>query len=291
MKVFDDRRRPPAGDRRPVWALLNTPSSFSRIERNVATWPCTKNCEGHDPPRLPATGPGRAGRRQLCRSAAVARRKPDCRDRPARRPTSCILIWMDGGPTHYETFDPKPDAPARSAASSSRSRPRSPACYFSQHMTRLAGDRRQAGDRPLDLPQPGQPRRRQPLHDDRRAAADPGRLRRVRQLSSQPGLGRRPTNAQRPRVCRPTSRCPACRARAARTSWARSTRRSSSPTTRTARSFRVRDVALPRGPDRRPLSRAPRLAAAGRSLPADHRQGGRRSGHRRSTSITSRATT
>ena len=24
---------------------------------------------------------------------------------------SCILIWMDGGPTHYETFDPKPDAP------------------------------------------------------------------------------------------------------------------------------------------------------------------------------------
>ena len=25
---------------------------------------------------------------------------------------SCILIWMDGGPTHYETFDPKPSAPS-----------------------------------------------------------------------------------------------------------------------------------------------------------------------------------
>jgi hypothetical protein len=25
---------------------------------------------------------------------------------------SCILIWLDGGPTHYETFDPKPEAPA-----------------------------------------------------------------------------------------------------------------------------------------------------------------------------------
>ncbi|MBM3838679.1 MAG: DUF1501 domain-containing protein [Verrucomicrobia bacterium] len=24
---------------------------------------------------------------------------------------NCILIWMDGGPSHYETFDPKPDAP------------------------------------------------------------------------------------------------------------------------------------------------------------------------------------
>jgi hypothetical protein len=25
---------------------------------------------------------------------------------------SCILIWLDGGPSHIETFDPKPDAPA-----------------------------------------------------------------------------------------------------------------------------------------------------------------------------------
>jgi hypothetical protein len=30
----------------------------------------------------------------------------------ATKPSSCILIWMDGGPTHFETFDPKPDAPA-----------------------------------------------------------------------------------------------------------------------------------------------------------------------------------
>jgi hypothetical protein len=29
-----------------------------------------------------------------------------------KKPSSCILIWMDGGPTHFETFDPKPDAPA-----------------------------------------------------------------------------------------------------------------------------------------------------------------------------------
>ena len=31
---------------------------------------------------------------------------------PTPTAKSCILIWMDGGPTHYETFDPKPDAPA-----------------------------------------------------------------------------------------------------------------------------------------------------------------------------------
>ena len=30
----------------------------------------------------------------------------------AARAKSCILIWMDGGPSHLETFDLKPDAPA-----------------------------------------------------------------------------------------------------------------------------------------------------------------------------------
>jgi hypothetical protein len=30
----------------------------------------------------------------------------------ATRDTAVILIWLDGGPTHMETYDPKPDAPA-----------------------------------------------------------------------------------------------------------------------------------------------------------------------------------
>src|SRR5690349_14036090 len=29
-----------------------------------------------------------------------------------RRAKSCILLWMAGGPSHIDTFDPKPDAPA-----------------------------------------------------------------------------------------------------------------------------------------------------------------------------------
>lgn len=28
------------------------------------------------------------------------------------RAKSCILLWLDGGPSHLDTFDPKPDAPA-----------------------------------------------------------------------------------------------------------------------------------------------------------------------------------
>jgi uncharacterized protein (DUF1501 family) len=32
---------------------------------------------------------------------------------PGRTPRkSCILLWMDGGPSHVDTFDPKPDGPA-----------------------------------------------------------------------------------------------------------------------------------------------------------------------------------
>ena len=29
-----------------------------------------------------------------------------------RRAKRCILVWLDGGPSHLELFDPKPDAPA-----------------------------------------------------------------------------------------------------------------------------------------------------------------------------------
>lgn len=29
----------------------------------------------------------------------------------SRRDTACIFLWLDGGPSHLETFDPKPDTP------------------------------------------------------------------------------------------------------------------------------------------------------------------------------------
>jgi len=51
---------------------------------------------------------------------------------------SCILIWMDGGPTHYETFDPKPNAPKEFRGEFDAIRTRVPGMLFSQHMQRLA---------------------------------------------------------------------------------------------------------------------------------------------------------
>src|SRR5690606_22117499 len=55
------------------------------------------------------------------------------------RATSCILVWMDGGPSHYETFDPKPLAPAEIRGQFGTIDTKIPGVQFSQHMKRLAG--------------------------------------------------------------------------------------------------------------------------------------------------------
>jgi hypothetical protein len=41
--------------------------------------------------------------------ACGAENRRDAASKPRR---SCILIWLDGGPSHIDTFDPKPDAPS-----------------------------------------------------------------------------------------------------------------------------------------------------------------------------------
>lgn len=55
-----------------------------------------------------------------------------------KKPSNCILIWMDGGPSHFETFDPKPDAPAEIRGEFSAISTNVPGIQFSQHMTKLA---------------------------------------------------------------------------------------------------------------------------------------------------------
>ena len=46
--------------------------------------------------------------------ADVLARDARCRETPgspAAQERSCISLWLDGGPSHFETFDPKPNAP------------------------------------------------------------------------------------------------------------------------------------------------------------------------------------
>jgi hypothetical protein len=58
---------------------------------------------------------------------------------PAAKAKSCILVWLDGGPTHYETFDPKPDAPHEVRGEFNAIDTKVSGIQFSEHMTRLAG--------------------------------------------------------------------------------------------------------------------------------------------------------
>jgi hypothetical protein len=51
---------------------------------------------------------------------------------------SCILIWQDGGPTHYETFDPKPQAPSEFRGEFGTVATKVPGLFYSEHMKRLA---------------------------------------------------------------------------------------------------------------------------------------------------------
>src|SRR5438128_10207282 len=56
----------------------------------------------------------------------------------APRARGCILIWMDGGPSHYETFDPKPSAPAEIRGQHKAIATRVPGVQFAEHLPRLA---------------------------------------------------------------------------------------------------------------------------------------------------------
>ena len=103
----------------------------------MTTW---RNCEGYsrrDCLRLGLSGLIGGGLAGALRSqahaselnpAAAANRKAD----------ACILVWLDGGPSHYETFDPKPNAPVEIRGAFSAIPTKTPGVYFSQQMKRLA---------------------------------------------------------------------------------------------------------------------------------------------------------
>jgi len=59
---------------------------------------------------------------------------------PARRAgnMNCILLWMQGGPSHIDTLDPKPDAPAEIRGEFGTVQTRIPGIRVSEHMPLLA---------------------------------------------------------------------------------------------------------------------------------------------------------
>src|SRR6478672_4392082 len=51
---------------------------------------------------------------------------------------SCILLWMQGGPSHIDTFDPKPDAPAEIRGEFGVTKSSLPGVVLSEHLPKLA---------------------------------------------------------------------------------------------------------------------------------------------------------
>lgn len=46
----------------------------------------------------------------------------------------CILLWMQGGPSHHDTFDPKPDAPAEVRGEFGTIPTKLPGVHFAEHL-------------------------------------------------------------------------------------------------------------------------------------------------------------
>lgn len=55
-----------------------------------------------------------------------------------RRNVNCILMWMQGGPSHIDTFDPKPDASAEIRGEFSTIPTRIPGCRITEHFPLLS---------------------------------------------------------------------------------------------------------------------------------------------------------
>jgi hypothetical protein len=59
-------------------------------------------------------------------------------DAPQRGATRCILIWLDGGPSHFETFDPKPEAPTEIRGELGSVQTKIPGVLFGEYLPKLA---------------------------------------------------------------------------------------------------------------------------------------------------------
>lgn len=58
---------------------------------------------------------------------------------PKKDNISCILMWMQGGPSHIDTFDPKPDAPAEIRGEFKAIPSAQPGVFLCEHLPKLAG--------------------------------------------------------------------------------------------------------------------------------------------------------
>ncbi|HQW28763.1 MAG TPA: DUF1501 domain-containing protein [Verrucomicrobiales bacterium] len=91
-----------------------------------------RNCEGMGRRDFIQTGLGALGGLGLTQMLGMRASAASQSD------TRCIFIWLDGGPSHYETFDPKPDAPSEIRGEFGTVPTSVPGVHFSDKFPKLA---------------------------------------------------------------------------------------------------------------------------------------------------------
>jgi len=164
--------------------------------------PLRTNCNGLGRRDFLQTGFGALGGLAFTDLLALRAQAAQARGKSSPDQINCILVWLDGGPSHYETFDPKPDAP-KEIRGEFKSIPTSvPGVHFCETLPTLA----KTFDKFTVV--------RSICHKD------PNHGGGNYYLMTCPGSAARAT------ASRPMSPCPRSRAAAGRTSSAASTRRS-----------------------------------------------------------------
>ncbi len=71
-----------------------------------------RNCAGVSRRDFLQVGLGALGGLGLAEMLALRSQASTAAGKGSPSDVRCIFVWLDGGPSHYETFDPKPDAPS-----------------------------------------------------------------------------------------------------------------------------------------------------------------------------------
>jgi uncharacterized protein (DUF1501 family) len=119
------------------------------------------NAFTHQPSRRAFLGAGIAGTLGLALSPTAQRLLAS--DGPRRRAKACILLWLNGGPSHIDTFDPKPGAETNGPFTAIETQVAG--MQFSQHLPKLAAHAKHlAVIRSLTSPEGDHERANQFLH-------------------------------------------------------------------------------------------------------------------------------
>jgi hypothetical protein len=100
-------------------------------------FPLRHNCAGFARRDFIQIGLGGTLGMGLCDLLRASASAAPAKAAPAKN-INCIMIWLDGGPSHYETFDPKPDAPAEIRGTFNSIPTSVPGVHFSEPVPQLA---------------------------------------------------------------------------------------------------------------------------------------------------------